>query len=150
MSIYHGPNPNANAYRGADYGGYSQNNYNNGSYNKGFKKSGFTVKMMDSEGWSTKVPVCSGWRKTKFGLQKIYARVYKKSKRSKSDNGIEWINLFVTISVDGQAPYNTSGMFRMDKKQLYIKELNLIGSTNGSGKTRSGKTSRGYFGRHIK
>ncbi len=121
---------------------YNNNNNNNSNNGAKVKKSGFSVMMKEG------VPICSGWRKTKMGLQKLYARPYNGSKEVTSDSGKTWINLFVTLTTD-VGVVKTSGMFNMGNNKLYIKEMNLIGTTNGGGQTSSGKYSKGYFGKHM-
>lgn len=121
---------------------YSRNGYS-GGYNRGYnnggsrarKRSGAKIKIMEGN------PVISAWRKNKSGFYVLYARPYKGTKDSSSKNGRNWLNLFVTITnrTTMQAQ-NCSGLYDVDRRRLYIKDLNLIVSEAGQG---------GYFGTHI-
>lgn len=135
--------------RGGYTSGYNRNNqgYNGrqsfgGGYNQGYnnqqpkKKSGYKVKFIDGK------PFISAWKKAGRGAILVaYARPYKNTKEKVSEQGKTWFNLFVTITNSQTAVVTkTSGMFCKEDKRLYIKDLNLIGSTAGRG---------GYFGKHI-
>jgi len=123
-------------------GNWNQGNNNNNNQGQKAKKSGYSVMVKEGS------PICSGWRKTKMGIQKLYARPYKNTQEVTSDSGKRWMNLFVTLTSDFGV-IQTSGMYNMDNQKLYIKDHNLIGSPNGGGQTASGKYSKGYFGRHL-
>jgi len=122
----------------------SNRNNNNNNNNQGghVKKSGYSVMIKDG------APICSGWRKTRMGIQKLYARPWSKSREIVSKSKKRWVNLFVTLTTD-VGIINTSGMYNMDNQKLYIKDLNLVGSPKGGGQTSSGKFSAGYFGKHM-
>ncbi len=136
---------------GQPYGGYgnSQRPPYNPSYNRygnsgmrsyqgvqqSRKKSGCKIQMMDGS------PIISGWKVSKGQMITLYARPYKGSKETTSKNGKNWINLFVTlVNKTTMQETKTSGLFDLDKKKLYIKDFNLIATSNGQG---------GYFGKHI-
>lgn len=125
--------------------GYSRGS---GSYSRGYnrsygggysrqprKRSGAKIKIMEGN------PIISAWRKNKSGFYVLYARPYKGTKDRASKNGRNWMNLFVTITnrTTMQA-HNCSGLFDVDRRRLYIKDLNLIVTEGGAG---------GYFGTHI-
>lgn len=120
------------------YSNYSRGNnrsYNN--YNRQpRKRSGAKIKMMDGN------PVISAWRKNKSGFYTLYARPYKGTKDRSSKNGKNWLNLFVTITNrTSMQTHNCSGLFDVDRRRLYIKDLNMIVTEGGQG---------GYFGTHIR
>lgn len=120
------------------YSNYSRGNnrsYNN--YNRQLRKrSGAKIKMMDGN------PVISAWRKNKSGFYTLYARPYKGTKDRSSKNGKNWLNLFVTITNrTSMQTHNCSGLFDVDRRRLYIKDLNMIVTEGGQG---------GYFGTHIR
>lgn len=120
------------------YSNYSRGNnrsYNN--YNRQpRKRSGAKIKMMDGN------PVISAWRKNKSGFYTLYARPYKGTKDRSSKNGKNWMNLFVTITNrTSMQTHNCSGLFDVDRRRLYIKDLNMIVTEGGQG---------GYFGTHIR
>lgn len=120
------------------YSNYSRGNnrsYNN--YNRQpRKRSGAKIKMMDGN------PVISAWRKNKSGFYTLYARPYKGTKDRSSKNGKNWLNLFVTITNrTTMQTHNCSGLFDVDRRRLYIKDLNMIVTEGGQG---------GYFGTHIR
>lgn len=112
-----------------------------------FKSSGFSVKIKEDG-----AVICSGWKKTRQGLVKLYARPSKGTHESKSEkSGKRWLNLFVTITNTGTAQVlKTSGMYDVAAKKLHIKEFGWIGTLNGSGHTRSGKMAYGYLGRNVR
>jgi len=119
---------------------YNNNgNWGNGSSgqrnNQSRKRSGAKIKMIEGN------PFISAWRKNKQGFYVLYARPYKGTKDIQSKSGKNWLNLFVTI-VNRTTMQETkcSGMYDVDRRRLYIKEFNLIVSTNGA---------KGYFGRHL-
>jgi hypothetical protein len=122
---------------------FKNNNSNNSNNNKEqFKKSGYEVKRVDD------VTVCFGWRKTKLGIQRMYARPYDKTTEHESKTGRKWLNYFVTI-VNASVPiiYKGSALFEPATNKLLIKELGLCGTTVGGGKTKNGHMSKGYFGK---
>lgn len=116
--------------------GYS--NYQGGGYQQQQqvrKRSGAKIQFKDG------APIVSAWKKNRQGFYVLYARPYKNTKISESKNGKTWANLFVTITNRTTMEVrNYSGLFDMDKKRLYIKDLNMIVTTGGSG---------GYWGRHL-
>lgn len=136
------------------YGNYysrynSGYNRNYGNYSRGYsrsygsygssrtrKRSGAKIKMMDGN------PVISAWRKNKSGFYTLYGRPYKGTKDRSSKNGKNWMNLFVTITNrTTMQTHNCSGLFDVDRRRLYIKDLNMIVTEGGQG---------GYFGTHIR
>lgn len=138
-----GGNGNWNNRRNSYGGGNSRGNWGAAPPPK---KSGYSVTMKDDKDLG-KVPVCSGWRKTRFGLQRLYARPYKNSKTWKGAKGDEHMNLFVTLTTDGMPEIKTVGTFHFKTNTITIDSQNLVGSPNGGGRTRSGRNVRGYFGR---
>lgn len=99
------------------------------------KRSGAKIQLKEG------APIVSAWKKNRMGFYVLYARPYKNTKVTTSQNGKEWANLFVTIT--NQTTMETrsySGMFDMSRKRLYIKELNMIVTTGGNG---------GYWGKHL-
>lgn len=137
-SYYYGYG-NGNAYSRQRYGGRGYSSYN-GVYrqnNLGQQKKRSGAKIQFKDG----APIVSAWKKNRMGFYVLYARPYKNTKVTTSQNGKEWANLFVTIT--NQTTMETrsySGMFDMSRKRLYIKELNMIVTTGGSG---------GYWGKHL-
>ncbi|MFT4224340.1 hypothetical protein [Dysgonomonas sp.] len=133
---------NSGGYGNYNRGGYGYNNYRNSGYSRGYgnrqprKRSGAKIKMMDGN------PVISAWRKNKSGFYSLYARPYKGTKDRSSKNGKNWMNLFVTITNrTTMQTHNCSGLFDVDRRRLYIKDLNMIVTEGGQG---------GYFGTHIR
>lgn len=127
-------------------GGDRYNNNRNNQGNEPFKKSGYEFRMVKNDGEKDPLPICWGWRKTRFGIQKMYAKPYKKTKIVTTQTGNQQINLFVILTSDAGI-IKTSGMFNMTTKKLSILELGLVGSPNGQGRTASGKLSKGFFGK---
>lgn len=112
----------------------SKNNYKDKN-NDQKKHSGASFKMIDGN------PIISAWKKNAQGFHKLYARPYKKTKRTTSANGKNWVNLFVTIhNLTAMTSSNFTGMYDADRRRLYIKDINQIVTTNGKG---------GYFGKHL-
>lgn len=123
---------------GNNYGNrYSQsgNNYRNNYQRQPKKRSG--AKFQSMEG----APIINAWRVSRRQMWVLYARPYKNTKTVESKNGKDWVNLFVTITNrDTMQVINTSGMYDINAKRLYIKEHNLIVTNKGRG---------GYFGKHL-
>lgn len=104
------------------------------------KRSGATFGVI-KEGDNKGKPYVSAWKKNKKGFYVLFARPYKKTRQTESSNGKRWQNLFVTITNrDTMQTVNTSGMYDVDAKRLYIKDYNQIVSRGGKG---------GYWGIHI-
>ena len=135
--------------RSSNFGGFNGRQSNSRSYNQGYgggytprqqapkKRTGCSLKTMEDGS-----PIISGWRVSKGQMYSLYARPYKNTKKTKSKNGKEWMNLFVTIiNKTTMQETSTSGMFDCDKKKLYIKDFNLIANPRAP--------RGGYFGKHI-
>lgn len=125
-------------------GGYSNNN--NNANKPQFKKSGFKVQIKEDG-----APICFGWKKTKGGMIKLYARPSKGTHAKTSKSGKTWLNLFVTITNETTAQVtNTSGLYCKETQRLFIGAFGWVGSTKGAGKTASGKMSYGYLGKFTR
>lgn len=126
---------------------YRKNKRSNSNQNQDetFKKSGFEVKYL-TDGKNKGLPICWGWRKTRLGIQKLYARPYKKTKVWKGASGKTHVSLFVTLTSDA-GETRTTGFFCKETGKLSLKSMGLVGSTNGGGKTAGGKMSKGFFGK---
>lgn len=128
--------------------GYNYNNGSGRSYNNSYRSSSNSYNHSPRKKSGCKIGTdkngglyISAWRVNKTGLYSLYARAYKKTRESVSDKGTHWLNLFVTITNKSTNTItNHSGMYDINRKRLYLKELNLICTTNGQG---------GYFGKHI-
>jgi hypothetical protein len=120
-------------------------NFNNQSQNQQYKKSGMTLhKFTEKHGY----PIISAWRKTKNGIMSIYARPYVKSKWWKGEkSGKTSCNLMVTVRVANEKTFNTTGFYQKESGKLTLPDLGLVASPNGYGRTRNGKTVKGFFGR---
>jgi|GEM_PF-2634524 len=122
-------------------GNWNNNKRNNNNFNNNQNKpkgSGYEFKMTDDG-----LPICWGWRKTRNGVQSMYARPYDKTQWHESKQGNEFANLFVTLKIDGMPIIKTSGLFNKTTKKLVIDEYSLLGTPNGGGQTKSGKYSKG-------
>lgn len=135
---------NYNNFRPQQNGQYQQrgfgNNYNGQYQNRPmFKKSSYKCKQLADGAY-----VCSGFLKNKAGLWKLYARPYKGTNESTSKNGNKFLNLFVTLTnTTTFEERKTSGLLNLTNKKLIMKDLNLLGTPNGGGQTRSGKNVQG-------
>ena len=124
-------------------GGYGSGSYRNRGYQSGGnrqskKHSGCQLKTMEDG-----APVISGWNYSRRGgMVHLYARPYKGTKKSTSKSGKSWMNLFVTITnTSTKVQSNYSGLFDVDSKKMYIKDLNMIANPKAP--------HGGYFGKHI-
>jgi hypothetical protein len=106
-------------------------------YNAPRKHTGCSKKIMPDG-----AVILSGWKKSKSGYVKMYARPYSKSKVRTSKTGKEWMNVFVTLTnVSTMQVTKTSGLLDMSNHKLYISELNLVANPSAP--------NGGYFGKHI-
>lgn len=113
---------------------YSKAPYNTG-YSKPPKRSG--AKFGEKDG----VMYVNAWKRNKRGFFTLFAWPYKTSKIKESEKGKEWISLFVTITNrDTMQISYTTGLYDIQRKRLYLKDLNQIVTRNGDG---------GYWGKHI-
>lgn len=128
--------------------GYYQQQSQNNPYARGVnnpnqvrKRSGASFGIL-SKGTYEGKPYVSAWKKNKMGFYVLYARPYEGTKiKENKDGSKRWMNLFVTIANrDTMQTVNTSGMYDVDAKRLYIKDYNQIVSRGGKG---------GYWGIHI-
>jgi len=126
------------------------NNFNNNRNNQQrqqYKKSGASytkIRAGGSEGFYH----VSAWKSSKQGI--ITASCFPLSRKDempkvhKSER-----NDFITYVITIKQGINVSTYFslmNLSTRKIFIKELGLIISPNGSGYTRSGKKVTGYFG----
>lgn len=113
-----------------------------------FKKSGakYTI-IKEGKAAGMNLPAIHAWRMTKFGMQVAKAFPFNADVIHKGEHH-EFVTYMVEIS---NANMGTSQKYpcvmRLDTRKIFIEELGLVISPNGSGQTQTGKTVTGYFGR---
>lgn len=101
--------------------GKNYNNNNNSNNGNQKKKTGATFGL-DKNG----NPYVSGWNLRKQdGFSSFFCRPYKGTKKSKSNNGREWHNWFVTIK-NGFNKVNTSGLYDPVRQMVIVKEYGIV------------------------
>lgn len=130
-------------YRPKNYGnrgGYGNKQYG-GAPKQRFKKSGASFTTIRT-GKSQGMVAVNAWIKTRNGLLKISAFGYAKTAKSDRGNEFQKAVAEVTNLGSGQtAKYPV--LINITKSKMSIKELNLLVTANGGGRTRSGKNVRG-------
>lgn len=129
---------------------YRNNNYQqNSSSAPQFKKSGAKYSTI-TKGKNMGGTSISAWRKTKSGL--IIAKCFPVSAEVyTSKTGKEFLRYAVDVSNSSMGTSKTYWcLYCLQTKKLVIKELGLVISPNGSGRTASGKSVTGYFGRNYR
>lgn len=146
-------------------GNYGNRNYgNNGNYNGNYnngnngnnnqpkpKRSGATYTTLSKGKYAgTGLPTVHAWRLTKYGMMTAKAHPY--GDKSKVHVGEQKGKKYFTYTVEvSNASMGTSQVYYttmcIDTKRIGIDELGLVISPNGSGRTRTGKHVKGYFGR---
>ena len=135
-------NGNRNDYHGNNRNNWGDNRSNNRSNNNGRHSSSKPPKLSGAKfGQKEENYYVNAWKKNKYGFFTLFAWPYNKSQVKESKSGKEWISLFVTITNRSNMNVtHTAGMYDIQRKRLYLKELNQIVTRNGAG---------GYWGKHI-
>lgn len=135
-----------NYQRRENFGGRQATYDEDYSYNS-IKKSGAHYTQI-REGKNEGLYAVNAWRKTKMGLMTAKAFPANREVVYTSKEGNEFITYAVEIS---NTTLGTSQTYwaLMNKKtrKLFIKELGLVISPNGSGITSGGRRVAGYFGK---
>lgn len=145
-------NYNQNYNRGGYNGGNNNGKYNNGGgYNgnnqQNYKKSGAVYSKIKS-GKNEGAYCVNAWRKTRNGLMKASA-FPAGDKQYESGKGNAFMRYAVEISNADAGTHQTYwALMSLATQMIYIKELGLVISPNGSGYTKSGKRVYGYFGKN--
>jgi hypothetical protein len=139
-----------NNYNNHNNGNYNnRNNGNNNNQRPQYKKSGFQMKASTNDDYEGMM-IGYGWRKTKDGIQKIYAVPFNSknggSRIKEGKNGDRYCSVFVTLTTDTNQ-HKCYGLMNLTKKTVWVNDFGLLGTCNGGGQTKSGKFSKGFFGR---
>ncbi|SEF62241.1 hypothetical protein SAMN05421847_0476 [Halpernia humi] len=137
---------NRNRSRNQRFGGnnYEQNNSYNFVQNE--KKSGAVysrIKKGKNEGGTS----VNAWRKTKNGLMTANAFPVDGVEHASQDGKISMRYVVEVVNRDMGTTQTYWCLMSKDTKKIFIKELGLVISPNGSGVTRSGKRVTGFFGK---
>lgn len=125
---------------------YPQNNGYQKRNENPAKKSGATYSRIKQGRFEGATAVVA-WRKTRFGLQTCKCFPWSDVVHQ-SESGKKFMKYSAEVSNPATGTTQSFRvLYNMDSKTIVIRELNLIISPNGQGKTASGKTARGYFGR---
>lgn len=100
------------------------------------------------------LPAVNAWRKTKAGIMEAKAfpiadkdGVYEHT----SQTGRKSVRYVVEISNATTGTHNVFySIMNLDSRKIYIDELGLVISPNGSGVTGTGKSVSGFFGKKRK
>lgn len=114
-----------------------------------FKKSGakYTI-IKEGKAQGLNLPAIHAWRLTKFGVQVAKAFPFNAGTTHVSDTGRESVTYMVEISNEAMGTSQKYPcIMSLDTRKIFIEELGLVISPNGSGQTRTGKHVTGYFGR---
>ncbi|MDV3972050.1 hypothetical protein CMT55_18290 [Elizabethkingia anophelis] len=130
---------------------YRSNGYSNnqGGKREQFKKSGAEYSKM-KKGKHVGLTCVNAWKKTRYGL--ITASAFPvDGVVHTSDRGNESMRYVVTVTNRAFGTTQTYWCMMSLKSQVIgIKELGWCITPNGRGRTASGKTATGYFGKFGK
>jgi len=150
---------------------FNKNNCSQSKSKEIFKSSGATYKKI-TEGNFKGFFFVSAWKATKNGL--ITATCFPRSLKSgspgdknRSPTGQVSFDVEFKDPITNKKEIKTYARYRVDVKQginvqtyytfmnletrkIVIKELNMVITPNGTGRTRSGKKVSGYFGKNYK
>lgn len=135
-----------NYQRRENFGGRQYTYDEDYSYNS-VKKSGATYTKI-REGKNEGLYAVNAWRKTKMGLMTAKAFPANREVVHTSQEGNEFITYAVEISNTTMGTSQTYwSLMNTKTRKLFIKELGLVISPNGSGVTSGGQRVTGYFGK---
>lgn len=126
-------------------GGYSNNHGNNKPQ---FKKSGVVYSVI-KQGKFADLLIVNAWNKSKSRglITATVAPYYASGDKVESKTGNHYMKMMATVE------YKSSGhtklfpcLMNIDSKVIVLKELGMVITPNGGGKTSSGKKVKGYFG----
>lgn len=139
-------NNNGNWGNNGNNSGFNQNN--NQSQKPVFKKSGAVysrIKKGKNEGGYS----CNAWRKTKNGLLTASCFPVDGVEHKSEKGNISLRYVVEVVNRDMGTTQTYWCLMQKDSRKIYIKELGLVISPNGSGTTASGKRVTGYFGKAV-
>lgn len=113
------------------------------------KRSGAKyTEIRNGKAAGTGLMAINAWRVTKMGLQRAKCFPVDAGTVHTSQKGRESVRYAVEISNDTLGTSQTYWcLMSLDTKKIFIDELGLVISPNGSGMTASGKHATGFFGR---
>lgn len=122
----------------------------NYSENAGRTKKSCASFTPITKGLSKGAFAVNAFKKTKYGVIKATA-FPATTKTSESDKGNEFMGYHVNIT-DMNTLQTTKyrGIMNINTKVLVISDLGMCITPNGSGRTRTGKLLKGYFGTYHK
>ena len=137
-----------------NYNGNNGNNYNgnNGNNQQPSKKSGATYTVI-RKGKFTDMIICNAWNKSKSKglIVATVAPYYASGDKVESKTGNKYLKMMATVE------FKTSGhkklmpcLMNIATKVIVLKDMGMVITPNGSGKTSSGKKVTGYFGTMTK
>lgn len=137
---------------------FRNNNYNSkylggrdfqGANISTFKKSGAVYSKI-RKGKMEGLTCCNAWRKTKLGLMTASIMPYSDEliEGSRDNQYIKMLAEVTNRSLGTTQKYTC--LMNIKTQVITIKELGLVITPNGQGRTSSGKIVRGYFGKFTK
>lgn len=145
MSIYRSNN-NYNRSSGNNSGGYGGQNGGYNAKKNEAKKSGAVysrIKKGKNEGGTA----VNAWRKTKNGLVTASAYPVDGVEHTSQAGKVSLRYVVEVVNRDMGTTQTYWCLMAKDSRKIFIQELGLVISPNGSGTTSSGKRVTGFFGK---
>lgn len=146
-----GYNNNNNNNNNSNYNG--SNGYNNNNNNQPQSKKSGVVYTVIKQGKFAELMIVNAWNKSKSRglIVATVAPYYASGDKVESKTGNSYMKMMCTVE------YKSSGhqklfpcLMNIATKVIVLKELGMVITPNGSGKTSSGKKVTGYFGTMTK
>ncbi len=134
-------------------GPYAQGHYQQPVYNQPPppKKSGATYTKI-SKGKFEGFTIVNAWNKSRKGLVTATVAPYHASgDLVTSDKGNEYIKMIASLKYERTGNEKLMPcLMNLKTKVIVLKEISMVITPNGSGRTASGKKATGYFGTMFK